>query len=86
MGELPFDSSVLNIMSMAGKSVGDIGDFEDFHAGHDGDEDRHVTINQTATMTNARPRVEQVPQLHHSGGFDEDFMHIEPDRVEYPAG
>jgi hypothetical protein len=57
MGEMPFDPSALNIMSMAGKSVGDNGDFDDFHPGHDGDEDRHVTINQTAMMTNARPRV-----------------------------
>jgi hypothetical protein len=80
MGELPFDPSVLNIMSMAGKSVGDNGDFDDFHAGHDGDEDRHISINQSAMMTNARPRVEQVSQLH-SGG-DEDYVHVQPDRVQ----
>ena len=70
MGEMPFDPSVLNIMSMAGGSVGDNGDIEDFHPGHEVDEDRHITINQTAMMTNSRPRVQQVSQLHHSGGGD----------------
>jgi len=56
MGEQPFDPSVLNIMSLAGKNGGDNLEFEEIH-GHDGDDDRQVRIEQTS-MTNARPRVE----------------------------
>ncbi len=81
---MPFDPSVLNIMSMAGGSVGDNGDIDDFHPGHEGDEDRHITINQTEMMTNSRPRVQQVSQLH--SGADDDFVHIQPDLVHYPPG
>ena len=79
-----FYPSAQNILSMAGISGGDNGgDMDDFHVGHDGDDDRSTTINQ-ANMTNSRPRVQQISQLH--GGADDDFVHIQPDRVQYPQG
>ncbi len=69
MGELPFDPSILNIMSMAGGSGGDMPEIEELNP-HDGDDDRPASILKSK-MTNTRPKVEQVPRLHSAG---DDFV------------